>query len=499
MKKAFAWAALAGLAIGGSAPPNGLVLCSFVAVFALMAAMDALPKNATYKSVFATGLFAGTIANACVLSWSVGMLEDFGHFPLIPAFLVSILLWASQGLFIGFGLLFAEGLRRSQVRTSIALTIALTMATVLSPAIFPWHISTAIFPILPFVQLAEFGGAALVDLWLFATVAFAYDALRERNIQKLVAATALIVFNFAFGSMRIRQVNDEVVRHVAVGVVQPNIGILDKHNPDKWPANLDRLRKMSVEIEKKGADVIVWPETAYPYPLARERLYEPMEPYAIHSAQLSVPVLIGSITIDRADGFYNSAVSVSRDGKILGIADKVQLLAFGEYIPLWEWLPPLHQFFPSSGITPGKAPQTLDVGQLRVGVLNCYEDVLDGYAREVIRGNPDVLVNLTNDAWFGQTAEPHLHNIVARFRAIETRRDLVRAVNTGVSTHIDATGAMPKETHTFERAEFIADVKVHHTMTLWSRLGDLVTPILLGVWFSLLVRGRYLRRVNPSS
>jgi apolipoprotein N-acyltransferase len=126
----------------------------------------------------------------------------------------------------------------------------------------------------------------------------------------------------------------------------------------------------------------------------------------------------------------------------------------------------------------------------RIGPLNCYEDVIADFALEVTRGAPDFLVNVTNDAWFGDSAEPYLHEQVARLRSIETRRDLVRSVNTGVSSHITATGAEAVHTESYERIGFLADVRKMTGFTPWVRYGDLYSPAfyLTLFWLFLVVR-----------
>jgi apolipoprotein N-acyltransferase len=156
-------------------------------------------------------------------------------------------------------------------------------------------------------------------------------------------------------------------------------------------------------------------------------------------------------------------------------------------VPFWDLLPPLREFFPHRGITPGDAPRMLTIDGHRIAVLNCYEDVLPNYARQLaaFEPAPEFFVNVTNDAWFGDTAEPLLHNHVARVRAIETRRDLVRAVNTGVSAHISASGAELVHTQTFIQTSFITPVRTLDGTTPYSRFGDLTTPFclaLLLVW-----------------
>jgi len=187
---------------------------------------------------------------------------------------------------------------------------------------------------------------------------------------------------------------------------------------------------------------------------------------------------------------FNSAIALTADGRITGLADKVNPLAFGEYTPFWELIPWL-QVFPR-GITPGRGAQLLRVGEARIGVLNCYEDLLAEHVRTQAQAEPDFWVNVTNNAWFGNTSAPHLHHMNARLRAIETRRDLVRSVNTGVSGHTAATGEDLHRTDAFVQASFIADVRLLSGATPYVRLGDWVTAALVGALFGFAIARRRL-------
>src|SRR5690606_27410215 len=141
------------------------------------------------------------------------------------------------------------------------------------------------------------------------------------------------------------------------------------------------------------------------------------------------------------------------------------------------------------GFVPGEHEPLLEAAGAPLGILNCYEDLLPVRSRALARAGAALLVNLTNDAWFGDTAEPHLHHMVSRLRAIETRRDLLRAVNTGVSAHVSSTGRDLVRTETFVEASFVAEARLADELTVYARLGDLLTPMLLAWLFSALLRG----------
>ncbi|MGE0791545.1 MAG: apolipoprotein N-acyltransferase [Sandaracinaceae bacterium] len=203
--------------------------------------------------------------------------------------------------------------------------------------------------------------------------------------------------------------------------------------------------------------------------------------------------IIGSFRAARGE-HYNSAIAIDRDGRIVGVADKVELLAFGEYTPLWEEIELLQRF--PRGMTRGHGIQSVTVAGARIGVLNCYEDLLYEHVRWQAHADPDFWANLTNNTWFGDTNAPYLHHQNARMRAIETRRDLVRAVNSGVSGLVAATGEDEVTTGTFERATFLATVRRLSGRTVYVTIGDLVTP-LCAAWMLAFAwvrrRERYVR------
>ena len=133
-------------------------------------------------------------------------------------------------------------------------------------------------------------------------------------------------------------------------------------------------------------------------------------------------------------------------------------MLFGEYIPFYDAIPWFTKLFPeASNFSRGSEPATfpLQVGgrDYRLGPLICYEDILPGFARRVAKLDPNAFINITNDAWFGRTAEPYQHLALAVFRSVEHRLEMVRAVNTGVSAHIDAAGRVRAQTESVDPAE----------------------------------------------
>ncbi len=170
---------------------------------------------------------------------------------------------------------------------------------------------------------------------------------------------------------------------------------------------------------------------------------------------------------------FNSALLLGSDGEVLDLVDKTFLLVFGEYIPFGEQYPKLYDLLPeSSRFQAGTRTRPVSLGPARIGVMICYEDLLHRHAMRIAAHDPNVFVNLTNDAWFGQTAEPHHHLQLAQLRTVEYRRWLVRSTNTGVSVFVDALGRRVKQTKLTGAETLMHAVPLLEGRTVYAALGD---------------------------
>ncbi|MEM7607679.1 MAG: apolipoprotein N-acyltransferase, partial [Myxococcota bacterium] len=198
---------------------------------------------------------------------------------------------------------------------------------------------------------------------------------------------------------------------------------------------------------------------------------------------LEVPTLFGGLSRRRVQGegrSYNTAFLTNARGEIVGTYDKTYLLAFGEYLPLGDVFPILYEWSPNTGrFTPGDHVRALAHGSMRITTLVCYEDVLPAFTRRAVAENtPNLLVNITNDAWFGDTREPWIHLALAKFRAVEHHRALVRATNSGVSAFVDPVGRTLDTIAVGERDQLVAELPLLDENTVYTSLGD--WPAYLG-------------------
>ena len=247
-----------------------------------------------------------------------------------------------------------------------------------------------------------------------------------------VAGAVLLAAWVAVGLVRLQQ--DIPPQPLTVVLVQGNVAQGQKWNQDLAVRIFRHYLDLSAQARVSGPGVVIWPETAFPGLLDAD---EPAR-RAIALATGGVPSLIGSVRFDTRQRPRNSLFAVLDGGGLGGVYDKWHLVPFGEYIP--DWLPLPIMVMPGKGFAAGPGPRTLHVpGLPPLGPLICYEAIFPG---EIVDRNdrPGWLVNVTNDAWFGNSTGPRQHLAAARMRAVEEGLPLLRAANTGISAAFDARG-----------------------------------------------------------
>ena len=500
-----------------SVPTFGLWPLMWVALVPqILVALDA----STHKRAFLYGWLTGTVANAVAFSWMDGLLERFGHMPALEAMPIVLLLVAYQGLAFG---IFSWAVRRFERRTKLPLAVAAPLLMVAieigMPQIFPYYlaISQAFFPIV--IQIADLTGPLGVTALIVALNGALVDAWRLRArgarvaCRGLAVVGVLIAADVAYGAVRMHQVDARraAAPKVKTGVVQANVGIIEKWDPREFARLLATHQSESARLTRAGAQLIVWPESSYPYALGRAP--GPfVRDFGVEDARrvrrdFETPVLFGAVTRGAWDRYpYNTALMMNAAGEVTGTYDKVFLMIFGEYIPFYDSIPWFTKLFPeasnfSRGSEPASFPVQAGGHDYRLGPLICYEDILPGFARGVAKLQPNAFVNITNDAWFGRTAEPHQHLALAVFRSVEHRIEMVRAVNTGVSAHIDAAGRVREQTESVDPAELpspgpktlLVDLAMLPGGGLYKHVGDLFGFACLGWLAVALFRSRRRR------
>ena len=509
---------LSAVMLFASVPTFGLWPLMWVALVPQIAVALAA---STHKRAFLYGWLTGAVANAAGFYWMDGLLERFGHMPLPEALPVMALLVGYQGLAFA---LFSWGVRRIHQRSRLPLALLAPLMMVAievgMPQMFPYYlaISQAFVPIV--IQIADVTGPLGVTALMVAVSGALFDAWRARPPgrlrldaiagRNLAIVAALIAADLGYGALRLHQVDARraAAPKVKTGVVQANVGIIEKWDPREFARLLVIHQDESAALAHSGAELIVWPESSYPYALRR-----PPDPfvrdYPLDDARrirrgFDTPLLFGAVTRGTQDKYpYNTAVMMNAAGEVTGTYDKVFLMLFGEYIPFYDAIPWFTKVFPeasnfSRGREPASFPLQVAGRDYRLGPLICYEDILPSFGRRVAKLEPNAFVNITNDAWFGRTAEPYQHLALAVFRSVEHRLEMIRAVNTGISAHIDAGGRVRTQTESVDPDEqpaptpktLLVDLALLPGGGLYRAVGDLFGLACLGALVVILVRSR---------
>ncbi len=336
---------------------------------------------------------------------------------------------------------------------------------------------------LPLAQLAAVGGVSLVTWWVVCAAAVLWQAWQKRPVRWRCGVALLLLYALgctlwvrpwpAGAPLRVAVVQGNIEQDLKNSAVTGDVEIIGVYH------------RLSSQAVAAGADWVVWPEAALPgYIDASEPL-----PWEL---RLDVPLLFGAATYEPGhpvDTVRNSAIFMAPDGQTWGRYDKRHLVPFGEYVPL-RWLLPIDRLVPGTlDITPGTDAALLGPNA-DIGALVCYDGVFTAFARDAVRAGAQLLVNFTNDAWYGISGAPYQHRDFYVFRAIESGRWVVRATNTGVSLFIDPRGGQHGATALGTRALGWGTVSRQVSRTIFVRCGDWWMAACIGMCLAALVRPR---------
>jgi len=443
-----------------------LALVAFVPFFA---ALERAGLRSGARVLLVAWLFGTVLWGACC-HWLIYTLRTFSGLPLAACLaLAGLVFVAHGGLYAIFGWLVWRARRRG-ASAALAAAAAVAACEWLYPTLFPGYYGASLHALPLVLQSAELGGPLALSALCLAVNGALSEARARPRAAALTAATLLLALGW--GGLRTRLVEAELADapRLRVGIVQPNVGAVAKWTDLRESAL--RLFEGTRALESSARpELIVWPEVAWPVgvPEGLERLSDAMR------QQVHTPLLFGSVVRTARDATLNRVLLAGAEGEILGTYDKVERMPFGEYLPLAERLPRgLRALWPGrANVEPGRAVAPLSLGAVRISALVCLEDLLPGFVRRVVRaGAPHLLVNLTNDAWFGESDEVWIHLALAKLRAVEHRRTLVRATNSGVSAVIDPLGRVAAQAPAFSQQTLVAEAALFEGTTLYQALGN---------------------------
>jgi apolipoprotein N-acyltransferase len=365
---------------------------------------------------------------------------------------------------------------------------------------FPWNLVASVWSVsdnmLQFASIAGAYGLGLVTVIAFTMPVLLANKADGNNLKKFlpfIVSSAILIAIFIWGGMRLASGKQEFVENVKLRIVQANIPQNMKWE-DEWRyKTVAKYLEMSHSQGFEDITHIIWPETALPFVIGEN---SPLLDVIAQVVPKKGAVITGALRAEYTENgllrnMWNSLIVVSDTGKIFAHYDKTHLVPFGEYVPFREILPLEKITHGSIDFARGDGAKTVMAPAFPLfGALVCYEVIFPG--RVVQKENrPALLLNVTNDAWYGNSAGPYQHFQMARMRAVEEGLPLIRAANDGISGVIDAYGRIIAQTKLGAKAILDAKLPAHTELTIYARYGNV--PMLLMIAILLLTSCKIYR------
>jgi apolipoprotein N-acyltransferase len=494
---------LMALSAPGVVPLAAASWLAWIAFVPLLVAM----RNASPRHAVLLGGVAAFVLQILAGAWLPGLLARFSGLNPVLAVAAAVLIAAAQS--IGWAA-WAGAVRLLSPRRPLVLVAPVCFLAMefVMPQLFPHGIGLSQYANPVVVQVAELGGPHLVSALLIAFAAAVTELLRprDRGVRSALVVAVVLLSAATFGWLRLSQVQRarSQAPTLRVGWVQAGVVHTGWSPPEPDADVLERYQQASAAMERAhgGVDLLIWPEKAYDLLLRNaNRDYPPEHPRRIRRGFES-PLLFGHTSVDRGTREVgNAAALLETSGHLRVVYEKVKLIPYSEWLPSWleGKVSGGKRYRSGDRLGPTLVPvsgATFPSGEVAVGVFICFESTFPSHVRSIASGGAQVLVNLSDDTWFGDSAEPEQHLAHVVFRAVENRRDVVRATGGGVSALVASTGEVVERTElnrTSQGAARVGEVRVQGTRSLYAWAGDSV-PVACAIvsllWLVGLVRFR---------
>ncbi|MBN8548580.1 MAG: apolipoprotein N-acyltransferase [Deltaproteobacteria bacterium] len=422
----------------------------------------------------------GFITNCLGFYWLFATIKGFGGFDYFAAsliFLLFVVASANQQLIFLF---LYRRLPGFFSKSALGIACAWLTAELISVRIFPWSLGHTQLAFLPLTQIVDvLGTPTLAFLMLWSSEA-AWRLIVEKERRRILAAPFVVLAAcLIYGAERVSHFSTPLADKVAVTLIQANISVAEKHNIKYFERNKERYVELSTAAAKPNS-LVIWPEsviTDFIFDGVNSVTQDRRLPFLGDN----VGLLVGALTYRSQSEIFNSALAILPDGKIAQPYHKRILMPFGEFTPFASTFPWLKEINATAGeFTPGSAVSIFDYRfddparkAAKVSPLICYEDIVPSLGRAATEAGANVLVNITNDAWFGDSVAPYQHHLIAAFRAVENRRFLVRSTNSGLTAIVDPLGQTVAQLKPFSDGVLNYDVGLPQERSLYTSLfGD---------------------------
>ncbi len=499
--------------------PNPWAQIPPLVLLAPLAAYILAASSHTFRQAFGWCWLLSMLGLSAGLYWLSLPMHDFAYVPWVLAALAVMLLCSYLGLYVGLagglGRLFRLALPAPVA--AVGFGLAWGGCEVLRGYIFtgfPWlTLATAFAPLPEWIQAASLFGSYGLSALYAALAALAGELLlgcfcglrqgpglslgiggKMPSAAGRIALVAFIVLSFAglrlYGRAELSAPCEPPCagNQILAGLVQGNVDQNQKWAPVYQAATVRRYIDLSSRLFKTSGQtqdnpcLLIWPETAMPFAIqGNPELASHLRDFARARGCLLVFGAPGyELPAGKKEKAFNRIWAIDKDGVDLGHYDKEHLVPFGEYVPLRLPLPFVENFLQGQYFTPGTAEKPIRSGNLVLGPLICYEAIFPELSQQRVEDGANILVNVSNDAWFGRSSAPEQHLQMAVMRAVEQGRDFLRCTNTGISAHIDKNGRILKRGGLFMAEAISSRAVLHEAKTLYHDFYFYIMAILVG-------------------
>jgi len=481
---------LSGIMLALSFPPFDLYPLAWFGLIPLFISV----YEKAQRSSFYTGLFSGTVFFLCTIYWVFHSVYFYGGIPAIPALIIVFLFCLYLGLYTGmFTWAFTLLMRKTRFPAVLIAPVLWVSLEVMRSYLFtgfPWALlGYSQYKFLQLIQIADITGVYGVSFLVAGLNGVFFDlfVLLPRRSRRMplfapgmmtlgtVIFILILIVSFIYGNWRLNSEDRE--KRIRISVIQGNIEQEKKWDKRFQKDVIDTYKRLSLKASGNSPDIIVWPESALPFVYGYNNSLT--EEFLKFQRDLGIHLLSGSVVVrDIKDGkplLSNSAILLSPEGKVISIYDKIHLVPYGEYVPLKRFFPFIEKMVVGIGdFIPGDEYVVMDTPLAKIAPLICYEIIFPGLVRKFVNRGANMIVTITNDAWFGRTSAPYQHFSMAVLRAVENRTPVVRAANTGISGFIDSRGRIIQKSDIFTQTILTEDIPLATSeRAFYTRYGDL--------------------------
>jgi apolipoprotein N-acyltransferase len=413
------------------------------------------------RKIFLSGWVAQFIFTLIAFHWLAYTINEFSHMGMVPSILLAYCAVANIQFPLA-GLVWHCFFRRnlSPLTGAIALALLTALLQRLGTTIFHWNFGYAwLYMGWPGIQLADiFGFRFLCTFSILLNALFLISWKQRKHghwkVPLSAAVGSFLLLNLAgFLHEKTLPPHDSMA---TVMIIQPNIGNREKEKLEYGEAQFRQevlkkyMHQTSAAIRSFSSKptFVLWPENAFPAIIADSELSLGLGPTIrdfLRSEKINL--LTGGFGLSADEKITNSIFALSSEGKWASLPyHKMHLLPFGEYVPGAERFPILKKWLPDvRDYGSGDTPILLDLQGIKIGPQICYEGLFDSVSRDLARLGAEIIVNVTNDSWYGDWMEPWQHYYITMAKAVETRRPIIRGTNTGISGVADSFGKLSEE------------------------------------------------------